>query len=282
MQSQHIGVGPHHRREVATLASHRRRAQGYPFISSGFSATFCPGYSQDTSYPFGGPNKGQAGSVGSVVNEKKTRRIRCPRASKSWQYSALLPQLQPVRKNRNQNSWLPTLNQSRLSRPTPANTSNSLRGQLRAASETQSIDLNQTIRSVETSHKILDASKFFTLNCSIRNNEGEEPCVFTSRVSPRYIWSRPVARLNQKSSHRNRPTISSGIASKFQAQRPVNPMMIPASCRMVPLHHPVSSARLPGAVAMTAAHPAAAHLGHQVVHNNTLPSGSSKSEGTPC
>lgn len=134
MQSQHVGVGLCHRREVASLTPHAAHESAYPFISSVFSATFRPGYSQDTSYPNWGPNKGQAGSQGLVVNEKKIRRIRCPRASKSWSHSASQPSLQHVRRKLKKNTWLSTRHLSQLSRHTPANTSNSIWGQPQVAS----------------------------------------------------------------------------------------------------------------------------------------------------
>lgn len=135
MQSQHIGVGLQDRREVASLTPHDLHASAYPFISSAFSATFCLGYSQDTSSPIGGPNKGQAGSNDLVINEKKTRRIRCPRASKSSLHSALRPSLRPVHRKQKTNTWSRIQSQSLWSRHTPANTSNSIWGQPQVASD---------------------------------------------------------------------------------------------------------------------------------------------------
>jgi len=135
MQSQQIGLALSDRQEVATLTSQRLEPLGYPFISPLFSATLRDGYSQDTSFPLGGPNKGQAGSFGSVINEKKTRRIRCPRASKSWSHSASLPSSQLAHKNQKKSMWSLTQHRFLLSQCTPANISNSRRGQSPAASD---------------------------------------------------------------------------------------------------------------------------------------------------
>lgn len=139
MRSQHIGVASRDRREFASLTSHAIQQRAYPFISSTFSATFRPGYSQDTSFPFGGPKLGQAGSLGLVTNEKKTRRIRCPRASKSWLHSASRPSLQHVRNKQKTNTWSLTRHQSLWSRSTPVNTSNSIWGQPQVASNTSGL-----------------------------------------------------------------------------------------------------------------------------------------------
>lgn len=59
------------------------------------------------------------------------RRLRCPRASNSWQYSAWLPLFPPAQAGRQKkNTLLPS--PSRLSPYIQANTSNRLSGQARA------------------------------------------------------------------------------------------------------------------------------------------------------
>lgn len=295
MQSQHIGVAPRHRREVASLTPHDREPRAYPFISSAFSATFCLGYSQDTSFPIGGPNKGQAGLNGLVVNEKKIRRIRCPRASKSWSHSASQRLLQPVRKSQKKNSWSQIQRRSPLSRHTPANTSNSFWGQSQTASKTTSFDLNHLVRSLENSHKKLDAAANFSLNWSIRNNEGEELCAYTSRPSPLCTLSQPAGHQNPKRSQQNPDTTNSAISNVTSSPAPT-PVCLTmtkthVSCQTVPLRRPVSFVRRQGVtmIRMTAAHPevaAPAHLVRLDAHKRgltTRPSGQSfGSEGASC
>ncbi len=58
------------------------------------------------------------------------RRLRCPRASNSWRWLALLPPLQLAQAGRPKtSSWSLTQSPSRLSRYTQANSSNDLSGQ---------------------------------------------------------------------------------------------------------------------------------------------------------
>lgn len=134
MQSQYLGDLRANRREVASLTSQPLVALADPFIFLGFSATIRPGYSQDTSSPERGPKMGQSRSADLVRNEKKTRRLKCPRASKPLLRSASLPSSQPVHSKQKKSMWSLTQLRSLLSLHTWANTSNSLRGQLRAAS----------------------------------------------------------------------------------------------------------------------------------------------------
>lgn len=130
MQSQYIAVGRCDEQKVASLTPQRMRSVAYPFISSQLSATVGLGYSQDTSYP----NEGQAGQCRSVVNEKKIRRDRCPRASKHCWPLASLRSLQHVPKNRLTNLWSPIQSQFPWSQRAPGNTSNSNRGRVLSAS----------------------------------------------------------------------------------------------------------------------------------------------------
>lgn len=290
MRSQHIGVGLSDRREFASLTPHAAYVSAYPFISSAFSATFRLGYSQDTSFPTGGPNKGQAGSNGLVDQEKKTRRIGCPRASKSWSHSASQRLSQLVHSKQKKSTWSLTLHQSLLSRPTPASTNNFIWGQPRVASKTTSFDLNRTIRSSGNSHKILDATANFSFNWSIRNNEGEKKCAYTSRPSPLCTLSHPADRQNPKRSPRNQGTINSEImnVTSSRAPTPVCRTTTPVSCQTAPLRPRASSAHRQG-VAMTAARRVVAvRQAHQDAHKGKFeqirrPSGQTfGSEGASC
>jgi|GEM_PF-4018023 len=127
MKPQYIGAEGSDRQEVASLASLLPRSPAVPFLSSKFSARFAHGYSQDTSLSSEGQNVGQAESSGSVETEKKSRRHICPKPSKLWSHSASLLSLRPALSKPKKNTLPQIQRRSRLSRHTPANTSNSLR-----------------------------------------------------------------------------------------------------------------------------------------------------------
>lgn len=139
MTPQYLGAEQSDRREIASLAQLRLHRPDAPFHFSKFSVTFARGYSQDTLASHAGLNVGQAGSHGLVVNEKKTRRLSCPKHSKPWSHSASLPSLQPAHSKLKKNTLSQIQHRSRLSQHTPANTNNSVRrlpANLAAASET--------------------------------------------------------------------------------------------------------------------------------------------------
>ena len=295
MKPQYLGDRQANRREVASLTSHERATVADPFIFLEFSATFCRGYSQDTSYPARGPKLGQAGSFGSVVNEKKTRRLKCPRASKPWSRSASLHSSQPVHKNQKKSMWSHTQLRSLLSRHTPANTSNSFWGRLCAASKIPSCDSTQMFGSQVYSPKNLDSARFFNLNWSTWNNEGEEECAYTSRLSPRSIWSRAVPHRNQRRSQQSRFSTNLAITNvkSYRAPTSVSQMMTSrASWRMGQLHRQASNARRQQGGEMMTTVPRQVAVGQdqrarQGVHSDltqiTRPSGQiSGSEGATC
>lgn len=131
MQPQDVAANRCGRQVFATFTPQRMRFGRYPFIFPAFSAIVPLGYSQDTSYPV----QGQAGQHKAVLNEKKTRRDTCLRASRLCLQLASLPSSQHAQKNQSKSSWSLTQNQSRLNRLTPVNTSNSDWGQRTAASD---------------------------------------------------------------------------------------------------------------------------------------------------
>ncbi len=130
MQPQDVATATPYRQGSATFAPQPARARRTAFIFPTKSTSLRLGYSQDTSYP----RLGQAGQTCSVNNEKKTRRNRCPRASKlCWPLALSQPSLR-AQKSLKKNMLLLSQRRSRLSQHTQANTSNSNWGRPLAAS----------------------------------------------------------------------------------------------------------------------------------------------------
>ena len=126
MRPQHVAPRP-----STNCAPDAQATQIRPFAGG----LFCCGYLFDTisrnctarkiqdfltSVPW---SKAHVASAGHIQSD---RRLRCRRASNFWQHSALSPWLLPVRaSSRSKNLSLLIQSQSRSSRHTPVNTSNS-------------------------------------------------------------------------------------------------------------------------------------------------------------
>lgn len=290
MQSQHIGVALRDRRDFAALTPQAPRPAVTPFIFSGFSPMVGFGYSQDTSPILMGTPKGQAGFSDSVVKQRKTRRTRCLRASRSSQRLALRPLSRPAhsKPKKNMLSW--TQSPSQQSLCTQANTNNSPWGQPLVASDLRPKFASAHMQNGCVSHEKLDAAPTFAFYGPHRNKGGEEKCVTTSQHWQRSISLRHAQRRHQNPSRVSRATTSSATTNvtSFREQTPVSPMMTKnrASIQMGHRCHPafhVSHHQL-GMMTTTAAPLAAAQRPAQRrgAANTTLPSGSQMSEGTPC
>lgn len=205
------------RQSFATFTPQRLRETRGAFLFSFLSGSLRGGYSQDTSYP----PKGQAEPTCSVFNEKKIRRDRCLRASKHCLRLASLPSSQPVQKNQLKSSWSLTQSQSQLSQLTPANTNNSNRGQLPAASGSFAIGEARSVQRISTPFDILAVEPHLAFNRSTLNEGGPEQCNASLQAYPRWSLLRPVLRNQNRSlSGVNQPTTNSATtnAMSFREQ----------------------------------------------------------------
>lgn len=117
MAPQYLAAGTSHEREVATLPPQHLSCARYVYLFAAESAKFHACRIRAALR--------QAGSLDRALNENKTWRQRCPRASKhSWPWALLHLSQHAQTPHRLKSTWSLTPRQFRPSRNTPANTSN--------------------------------------------------------------------------------------------------------------------------------------------------------------